>query len=315
MENYIKQLHNNYRNKVLLDYDKYANIINIGGQNIAICTDGVGSKALIAHKLGEYKTIGIDCVAMNVNDLLCVGAIPKSLVDYIAINHYDDKILEDIMEGLIIGAKQANITISGGETAELDFIEGFDLSGTAIGHIYSDRILIGKDIQIGDIIIGISSNGIHSNGLTKARRFIPEKSDIYKELLKPTHIYVKECLEIMANTYTLRGFAHITGGGFRNLLRLNKSVGYLLDNLPVPNSIFHLIYQLGKFTPYIMYSEYNMGIGMVLIISKSEVDKVISIIESHDEKKAYIIGKITSNSGYIEINNNPLNNSHFYLSP
>lgn len=164
--------------EVLLDFGQYANVVDIGdGQGIAVCTDGVGSKALIAEMMGEYSTIGIDCIAMNVNDLICVGATPVTFVDYIAAEKVESDVLVSIGEGLARGAKIAGVSISGGEIAELpDMIRGskaghgFDLAGTAVGTVQTDKILLGKNIIPGDAVVGISSSGIHSNGMTLARK-------------------------------------------------------------------------------------------------------------------------------------------------
>ena len=151
---------------VKLDIGYFANVVDIGGQGIAITTDGIGSKAMIASMLGRYDTVGIDCVAMNVNDLICVGATPVSMVDYLAIEKAEAAVIDAISVGLCAGARMAGISISGGETAQLkDMINGFDLAGTAIGHVPLERIIVGEGIREGDVVIGIDSSGIHSNGL------------------------------------------------------------------------------------------------------------------------------------------------------
>src|SRR6266853_5872748 len=158
---------------VQLPIGYFANVIDIGGIGLAICTDGVGSKVIIAQLMQRYDTIGIDCIAMNVNDLICVGAQPISLVDYIAVEQANAQILEAIAIGLAEGADQAGISISGGETAQLeDVVHGFDLAGTAVGTVPLDKILTGRHLEPGDRIIGIHSSRIHSNGLTLARKAI-----------------------------------------------------------------------------------------------------------------------------------------------
>src|SRR5262245_15417160 len=152
---------------VKLDIGYFANVIDVGGQGIAITTDGIGSKAMIATMLRKYDTVGIDCVAMNVNDVICVGARPVSMVDYIAVERVEADMLDAISVGLCAGARLAGISISGGETAQLkDMIRGFDLAGTAIGHVALDRILVGADVRAGDAVIGVASSGIHSNGMS-----------------------------------------------------------------------------------------------------------------------------------------------------
>ncbi len=213
---------------VKLDIGYFANVIDICGQGIAISTDGIGSKAMIATMLEKYDTVGIDCVAMNVNDIICVGAKPVSMVDYIAIEKVEAGILDAISVGLCVGAKTAGISISGGETAQLKgMVKGFDLAGTAIGHIALDKILIGRNINQGDVVIGVESNGVHSNGLTLARYAFFEKNkyklshrfeelgvDLGTELLRPTHIYVQEALELLSQVPGVKALAHITSDGF-----------------------------------------------------------------------------------------------------
>ena len=197
--------------EVQLDIGYFANVVDFGGIGVAICTDGVGSKALIATKMEKYDTIGIDCVAMNVNDVICVGAKPVSMVDYIAIQKVDATILDQISIGLTKGATIAEVSISGGEISQLKgILNGFDLVGMAVGRVALDSINVGEHIKPNDILIGIESDGIHSNGLTLARRaffelhnytlshrFSDLTGDLGTELLKPTAIYVKEVLEVL----------------------------------------------------------------------------------------------------------------------
>ena len=197
--------------RVILPIGYFANVVEIDGSGIALCTDGVGSKTIIATMMKKYDTVGIDCVAMNVNDMICVGAKPVSLVDYLAIQQADAEMLDAVAAGLCEGAALADISISGGETAQLkDIVHGFDLVGMAVGRVDLDKVLAGRDVSEGDVVIGVKSNGIHSNGLTLARkaffeggRFgIEHKFDdldvtLGEELLRPTHIYVREALEIL----------------------------------------------------------------------------------------------------------------------
>jgi phosphoribosylformylglycinamidine cyclo-ligase len=165
---------------VRLPIGYYANVIDIGhGLGLAISTDGVGSKLLVAQLMDKYETVGIDCVAMNANDILCVGARPLSMVDYLAVQAPHARLLEELGKGLYEGAKQANITIAGGELAQIgEMISGvregygFDLAATCVGTVPLDRIVVGQDIQPGDVLIGLASSGIHSNGLTLARRVL-----------------------------------------------------------------------------------------------------------------------------------------------
>src|SRR5258708_14288080 len=205
--------------------------------------------------MGKYDTIGIDCVAMNVNDLLCVGARPVSMVDYIVIDRADAAILDGIAIGLAEGARQAGVSISGGEISQLpDMVRGFDLVGTAVGTVPLDRIVIGRDVEPGDRVIGIASNGIHSNGFTLARRALFEQGSLSaqqvvpvlgrplgEELLRPTAIYVPEILDILDQISSVKALIHITGDGLLNLPRVAAEVGFVLDDLPPPPAIFALV--------------------------------------------------------------------------
>jgi phosphoribosylformylglycinamidine cyclo-ligase len=288
---------------VQLDIGYFANVVDIGGQGIAITTDGIGSKAMIATMLGKYDTVGIDCVAMNVNDVICVGATPVSMVDYIAIERVEADILDAISVGLCAGAKMAGISISGGETAQLkDMIHGFDLAGTAVGHVALDKILVGQHVQEGDVVIGIESNGIHSNGMSLARRTFFESnnyklshrfaelgSDLGTELLRPTHIYVKEALALLRQVASVKALAHITSDGFLNLTRVKAAVGYVIDALPPIPAIFSLVQRLGQVDDTEMFSVYNMGIGFCAIVAPADAETALAILGGHG-KRAHRIG-------------------------
>lgn len=283
---------------VKLDIGYFANVIDICGQGIAITTDGIGSKAMIATMLRKYDTVGIDCVAMNVNDLICVGAKPVSMVDYIAIERVEADVLDAISVGLCAGAEMAGISISGGETAQLkDMIHGFDLAGTAIGHVALDKILVGQDIRQGDVLIGIESNGIHSNGLSLARRaffgsnnykiehrFAELDHDLGTELLRPTHIYVKEALALLEGVPSVRALVHITSDGFLNLTRVKADVGYVIDALPSIPPIFSIIQRLEQVDNALMFSVFNMGIGFCAVVAESDADLAISILRSNGRR-------------------------------
>jgi phosphoribosylformylglycinamidine cyclo-ligase len=279
---------------VKLDIGYFANVIDVAGQGIAITTDGIGSKAMIATMLRKYDTVGIDCVAMNVNDVICVGAKPVSMVDYIAIEKVEADILDALSVGLCAGAKMAGISIAGGETAQLkDMIRGFDLAGTAIGHVPLDKILVGENVREGDVVIGVESNGIHSNGLSLARRaffetnsyefshrFAELSADLGTELLRPTHIYVKEALELLDRVPSVKAFAHITSDGLLNLTRVKADVGYVIDALPSIPPVFSIIKRLEQVDITEMFSVFNMGIGFCAVVAEADADLAISILGS-----------------------------------
>lgn len=293
--------------KVKLEVGQFANVIDIGnGTGLAICTDGVGSKTIIAEKMDKYDTIGIDCVAMNVNDLICVGARPLSMVDYIAVEHVEARVLDEIAEGLCRGAELAGISITGGETSQLpDVMNGFDLVGTAVGLVDLEEILVGKDSQAGDVVIGIRSNGVHSNGLTLARHVLldgnkfqisstPQELDctLGEELLKPTDIYVPEAMQIIDEVDGVRALVNITSDGLLNLTRSMSNVGYVIDNLPKPNPVFGLIQRFGKVSTGEMFEVFNMGIGFCVVTSEESADQVLGILEAHG-RAASVIGRAT----------------------
>src|SRR3954452_16545153 len=235
----------------------YANVLRIDDRTgIALSTDGVGSKIIVAEELGRYDTVGIDCIAMNVNDVVCVGAEPLAVLDYIAVEDADPEQLRAIAVGLKEGAEQAGVEIPGGELAQLPELirghpspHGFDLVGACFGTVTLDSIVTGAAARPGDAVIGLPSSGVHSNGYTLARRALPALGDTPAELggrrvgdvlLEPTVIYVRAALELLRSAVGVRGLAHITSGGMLNLLRLEAEVGYRVDHpLPVPQ-IFSL---------------------------------------------------------------------------
>ena len=320
LQGVLRQLSKTKR-KPGLNYGYFASVIEFAGTGLALCTDGVGSKALVAQMMNKYDTIGIDCVAMNVNDLICVGATPISMLDYIAVEVPDPVILEAIAEGLRAGADQANVSVSGGEIAQLGGMiaghgehTGFDLVGMAVGSVALDKIVIGADIKDGDVVVGLRSNGIHSNGLTLARKALlgPRTLSvddpvpggartIGEELLAPTHIYVAEALEVLDKVPSVKALIHITGDGFLNLTRVAAKVGYVLDALPAAPPIFSLIQEYGEVADAEMFSVFNMGVGFCFVVAPEDADDVISIAESHG-REASVIGRATSaNPGTVSI--------------
>jgi len=290
---------------VKLDIGYFANVIDIGGIGLAICTDGVGSKTIIAQMMNRYDTIGIDCVAMNVNDAICVGARPLSMVDYIAVERADADILGAIAIGLAAGAKQAGISISGGEISQLkEVIRGVDLIGMAVGIVPLDRIITGRDLVPGDVVIGLESNGIHSNGLTLARHVFFDDAKVAidhvfpelgiplgEELLRPTLIYVPEILDVINNIPTVKALINITGDGLLNLPRVEAQVGFLLDDLPPVPAVFRLIQQYGGVDDAEMFEVYNMGVGFCVLVAEKDAASALSILERHG-RRAQVIGRV-----------------------
>ena len=296
--------------RVQLPIGYFANVIDIGGTGLAIGTDGVGSKAIVAEMMKRYDTVGIDCVAMNVNDLLCVGAKPISMVDYIAIEKADAAVLDGIAIGLAEGARQAGVSITGGEISQLPaVVRGFDLVGTAVGLVPLDRIIVGRDLKPGDKVIGIASNGLHSNGFTLTRRVFfdiarvgvdhvfPELGcPLGEELLRPTHIYVPEILELLDRIASVKALIHITGDGLMNLPRVAAEVGFVLDTLPPAPPIFGLIERLGGISRAEMFEVYNMGIGFCVVVPERDADATLAILNRYN-RNASVIGYVAPDPG------------------
>ena len=296
--------------RVVLPIGYYANVIEVDGIGMALCTDGVGSKTIIADLMGKYDTIGIDCVAMNVNDLICVGAKPLSLVDYIAIEKTDAAMLDAIGEGLCRGAEMAEISISGGEIAQLrDVINGFDLVGMALGRVDLDKVIDGSGIAPGDVVIGVKSNGLHSNGYSLARRALFEAggfridrtvdelgTTLGEELLRPTSIYVREALEILQNVRGVKALFNITGDGLLNLARAAAPVGYEIDRPIEPQPIFGLIQRYGGVSDAEMFEVFNMGAGFCYVVDPGAVDATLGILRKHG-RDARPIGHAVADAG------------------
>jgi len=275
-------------------FGHYAGIVEIPGEKLlATHTDGVGTKVVISQMMKKYDTIGIDCIAMNVNDIICTGAVPISFVDYIVANRNEHEIFKKIVQGLVKGAKKAQVPIVGGETAIMpDVITGkefmFDLAGMVVGILDKRDIILGDMITPGDIIIGVKSSGLHSNGYSLARKVLLSKYSLkYKIkgsktlgdiLLEPTEIYVKPVLEALEDC-DIHGLAHITGGSFTKLLRLKK-IGYMIDNMPEPPEIFQLI-EDEDVEKEEMYKTFNMGIGFCLIAPEEEGELIEDIFKKH----------------------------------
>ncbi len=280
---------------VLPIFGHYAGLVKIGKETIAMHTDGVGTKVLVAHELNKYDTVGIDCVAMNVNDIICVGAKPVALVDYLALQHEDAGLVRELMKGLVVGSKEAEVSLIGGETAIMPGLikgeagkTGFDLAGTAIG-VVKGKPITGEKMKAGDAIVGIESSGVHSNGLTLARKALPKEH--WNELLVPTRIYVKPVME-MLSSLDIHGMAHITGGSFSKLMRIGDyaKVGFRLDNMPEPPKVFRRMSESG-ITEKEMYHTFNMGVGYCVVCSEKDSGKVIGISRKH-KLKAGVIGSI-----------------------
>jgi phosphoribosylformylglycinamidine cyclo-ligase len=266
----------------------YAGLLDMGDFALAMTTDGVGSKVLIANAIQKWDTIGIDCIAMNVNDLYAIGAEPIAFVDYLAVEKVDPRMAAEIATGLCHGAQLSNMTIVGGETASLpEIIRGFDLAGTAIGIVEKDKVVTGEKIQEGDTLVGVPSVGLHSNGYTLARAIIAESKYTYfdpmpgadktigEELLTPTRIY-HEIIDLVKKC-DVHGLAHITGSGLLKLHRITN-LGFEITDPLEPQPIFRLLQELGNVDDSEMYKTFNMGMGFVVVVPKEDVQKACQIM-------------------------------------
>jgi len=272
----------------------YASVIRIDERlGIALSTDGVGTKLLVAEQVERFDTVGIDCVAMNVNDVICVGAEPLAMLDYIAIERADPAVCEQIGIGLARGAELAGVEIPGGELAQLgDMVRGFDVAGACFGTVALDAIVDGSAIRPGDAVIGLPSSGIHSNGYTLARAALdglplgedPEGRlgrSLGEALLEPTEIYVKPVVELLRSEVEVRGLAHITSGGLGNLLRLAFEGGFQIDDpLPVP-PVFELIAERGPVPDSEMHEVFNMGCGFCCVVAAGQEDAALRLLRRH----------------------------------
>ncbi len=272
----------------LTEIGHYAGLLDMGSFALAMTTDGVGSKVLIANALQKWDTVGIDCIAMNVNDLYAIGAEPIAFVDYLAVEKVDPERAAQIAVGLRKGAELSNMTIVGGETATLpEIIRGFDLAGTAIGVVNKEKVVTGEKIRVGDVLVGVPSSGLHSNGYTLARRIVAESKYTYfdpmpgkdttigEELLTPTRIY-HEIVELIQKC-DVHGLAHITGSGLLKLRRIS-SLGFEITDPLEPQPIFRLLQDLGNVDDAEMYQTFNMGMGFVVVATEDEAKEVCRIM-------------------------------------
>ena len=286
----------------------YANVVRLDEKmGIALSTDGVGTKLVVAEQLGRWDTVGIDCVAMNVNDVVCVGAEPLAMVDYLAVDRADPGIAEAIGKGLARGAELAGIEIVGGELAQLgEIINGLDLAGACFGTVALDSLVTGASIEPGDPVIGLPSSGLHSNGYTLARSALAEISfdderlgrPLGEALLQPTAIYVRPIVELLGSEIDVRGLAHITSGGLDNLLRLEAEVGYEIDDpLPIP-PIFSLIQELAGVGDDEMREVFNMGCGFCVVVAAADEEAAVEALRTH-YPEAKRVGRASGGRGQV----------------
>ena len=274
-------------------------------------TDGVGTKLKLAFELDKHDTVGIDCVAMCVNDIACAGGEPLFFLDYIACGKNEPEKIAQIVSGVAEGCKQSNAALIGGETAEMPGfypVDEYDLAGFAVGVVDRKDMITGKTIAKGDVLVGIASSGIHSNGFSLVRKvFDIEKTNLNKTfeslggktlgdtLLAPTIIYVKALRSVKEGGITIKGCSHITGGGFyENIPRmLHDGVHAQIkaDSYEIP-PIFDMLAKDGDIAKEMMYNTYNMGVGMILAVDAKDADKTVELVNASGQK-GFIIGEIT----------------------
>tara|TARA_Y100001970_G_scaffold293768_1_gene442986 strand:+ start:2777 stop:3946 length:1170 start_codon:yes stop_codon:yes gene_type:complete len=288
----------------------FGGIIEFGDSCLTLATDGVGSKLQLANALDKYEGVGIDCVAMNVNDLLCVGAEPLAFVDYIAVPKTDPKTHAVIGKSLAEACRRARVTLAGGETATLPgIVTELDLSGTALGWFPAGNAITGENLEEGDVVIGLPSSGVHSNGYTLLRAVVEKSGLSLKEkapfdtfhfgreiegvsqdsatlgdvFLNPTRIYVDPIIDLIevcrggsgpCNIVDLKAIAHITGGGLSNLLRLHESLGWHISDPLPPQPEFRWMAEIGPIDKLEMHRVFNMGMGMCIAVSSNVAENV-----------------------------------------
>ena len=297
----------------------FAGLVDFGPEHaLVLCTDGVGSKVEVANAIRKWDTVGIDCVAMNTNDCICVGAQPLAFVDYLAVQDPEPALTQQIGVGLNEGCRQSECSLIGGETASLPgIIKGFDLAGTCLGFVRKDAIVDGSRIKPGDVLIGLASTGIHSNGYSLARRAFEAAGHKYTDpwpwpedkayagktvgevLLEPTRIYVKPVMGLVASGIPVHGLSHITGSGLRKLRRINQGVKYLIDDpLPV-HPVFKRVQKLGNVEPHEMYKTFNMGMGFVVVVPAKAADAALKHLKAAvaGAYQVKAVGKVGKGSG------------------
>jgi len=285
------------------------------GSPLALTTDGVGTKILLAREANRWEPIGVDCVANNVNDVICVGAVPLALLDYMAIDRIEEDVLEAVARGLYQGAEEAGIAIPGGEIAQIGAMLApsaggppmLDLVGTAVGALPPGRDPVdGSRVRAGDVILALPSSGLHSNGYSLARRALASLAldspvpgtgqPLVDALLAPTRVYVRAAEALWEAGVTPRGLAHISGGGLLNLARLAADVSYELDALPPAPPVFALIAEAGRIPPETMYATFNMGTGFCVVVSPAEAPAAVDALESAGEQPV-VAGSVTGRPG------------------
>ena len=311
-----KHIASTMRNEVLTDIGGFSGAFSMEAfkkmeqPTLVSGTDGVGTKLKIAFEMDKHDTVGVDCVAMCVNDIACAGGEPLFFLDYIACGKNEPKKIATIVSGVAEGCRQSGAALIGGETAEMPgfySIDEYDLAGFAVGVVDRKDMITGSSVKKGDVLVGIASSGIHSNGYSLVRKVFRMKKEALEQtyeslggkslgeiLLTPTIIYVKALRSIKEGGVTIKGCSHITGGGFyENIPRMlpeGVRAQIQTDSYEIP-PVFAMLSKDGDITQDVMYHTYNMGIGMMLAVDASDADKTVTLINQAGQK-AYIVGEI-----------------------
>lgn len=299
-----KMVRSTYNKAVKSGVGGFASLYEIGkGRFLAAGTDGVGTKLKIAHHLKIHDTVGIDLVAMCVNDVVCTGARPMFFLDYIGCGKLELATSEGIVKGIVDGCKQSGVALVGGETAEMPgmYDEGeYDLAGFAVGEVAKKDLLDGKSLKAGDELVGLASSGLHSNGFSLVRKLLKEnETELLKTALTPTKIYVKSALAVLdSKKFGIRGFAHITGSGFYNIPRINPKFRYVINQVPQAPEIFSVLQERAKLDAKEMYSTFNMGVGFVMACQKGKAESLIKFLNKKGEK-AFRLGHVEKGKGEV----------------
>jgi len=278
----------------------YAGLLDIGDRYLGLATDGVGTKLLVAEALSDYSTVGIDCIAMNANDLVAAGVRPIAFVDYLAVDEPDERFAEQIGDGLAEGAERADIELVGGETAVMpEVVKGLDLAGTCAGLAAKDALFPGS-AEAGDALVGVPSSGIHSNGLTLARTAVTREAEytdpcpfgeydtLGEALLEPTRIYT-DLLDPMREC-GVHAAAHVTGGGWTNLDRLGD-FRYVVEDPFAPQPVFDYVQEAGNVSDEEMHRTFNMGTGFVAALAPSDAEALANAVDGR------VIGRVEEGDG------------------
>lgn len=279
-----------YDDRVVSGAGGFAALYDMGDRFLASGTDGVGTKLMIAQMLNKHDTIGIDLVAMCVNDILCTGARPLFFLDYLASGNLNIEVHSQVVEGIVEGCKQSGCALIGGETAEMPgmYSDGeYDLAGFSVGEVYKDKLISGKNVREGDIIFGLPSSGFHSNGYSLVRKLVKEtETDLLEKCLTPTKIYVKEILNLLeTHKDVVHGLAHITGGGFDNIQRINKDFKFNISNFEFLDSMPEFMKEVcsrSGLSNDELLKTFNMGIGFVIVGDSSLRGSIPGLVELGD---------------------------------